>query len=171
MKVITTHVKREYADHTAQQTSWQNLPEFPSASEIIPDDRTDVPDLPANPIDRAWNCKEKYVSTHYKLLREDGISPLREAVMEFRQSPSMHDDRDLCVYTQVSPCADSLLPINKHRCISSAIHSETGVRLHELNSPTRGPHVGYHGRSLSACNKALWWLFVRPATTSRPNAM
>lgn len=102
MPAIKSHVIRDYLDHQTEVGSWRNLPEFPTKSEILLDD--DAPDptnLPKNNVYTAWGDKEKYISTHYKLLRQDGLVPLKDAVRHFRANPLMGDDMHLCVYTQV----------------------------------------------------------------------
>lgn len=57
--------------------------------------------LPVNVIDEPWGDKEQYIAAHYKLLREDGIAPLRKAVEDFKAQPGMMDSGDICIYTQV----------------------------------------------------------------------
>lgn len=57
--------------------------------------------LPANKIDRAWSKPISYLKTHYTLLREDAVTPLREAVQKFRKDPQRMDDNDLRIYEQV----------------------------------------------------------------------
>jgi hypothetical protein len=58
--------------------------------------------MPANIIDRPWGSKREYLSSHYRLLREDVVAPLREALTTYRNNPAMSDDKDLCVYIRVS---------------------------------------------------------------------
>ncbi|KAK7712999.1 hypothetical protein SLS57_007560 [Botryosphaeria dothidea] len=65
--------------------SWLARPEIPTASEILDTETCEetVSILP-NKIDGAWNSKEEYLESHYELLREDTIRPLREAIGRIR---------------------------------------------------------------------------------------
>lgn len=84
----------------AEPDDWLSMPEIPPASEIlIPDGESVV--LPRNRIDQPWTKKERYLKAHYKLLREDAIAPLREAVAKFRQDPRRMDDNDTRIYEEV----------------------------------------------------------------------
>jgi helicase required for RNAi-mediated heterochromatin assembly 1 len=87
--------------------AWQSKPEFPTPSEILPPLEGDhvgtlihleneVPsndDLRPNRIEGAYENKEDYLQTHYDLLREDAVRPLRNAVIEVRKDPS-RDEKD-----------------------------------------------------------------------------
>lgn len=58
-----------------------------------------------NKVDGGWSSKEKYLRTHYKLLREDAIRKLREGIAAFRDSPSMDESASqgrICLYDNVS---------------------------------------------------------------------
>lgn len=113
------HVHKTYEETHGPGKAWQKLPEIPTATEILPyrsektayvndDDEEEEeeifeePILPVNIIDGPWNSKEGYIETHYKLLREDGIAPLRKAVEIFKTQPGMMDSGDVCIYTQES---------------------------------------------------------------------
>ncbi|KAH7063112.1 putative DEAD box helicase [Macrophomina phaseolina] len=76
---------REYvaqANLPVNADSWLARPEIPTADEML--DTTEpsngVVSIAPNKTDGAWGCKEEYLETHYELLREDTIRPLREAV-------------------------------------------------------------------------------------------
>ena len=80
--------------------NWRSLPDIPRKAEIArTDDKAIL--IPANKVDRKWKSKEKYLRTHYELLREDSIAPIREAVDAVRKSPGMLDNKDLAVYEKV----------------------------------------------------------------------
>lgn len=85
---------------TAQEGDWLAQPEIPSADEInVTGDAVVV--LPANRTDRPWGKKESYLKTHYKLLREDAVTGLRESVKKFRQDTHRYDDHDTRIYDKV----------------------------------------------------------------------
>ena len=62
----------------AEPNSWLSYAEIPTSIEIMytpPDNR-----VPRNITEGAWDSKEEYLSSHYELLREDAVFPLRVAV-------------------------------------------------------------------------------------------
>lgn len=62
-------------------------PEIPSSDEIsVAADGTEQ-EVPVNHIRGAWASKQKYLSDHYALLREDGVAPLRNVVSELQAKP------------------------------------------------------------------------------------
>ncbi len=75
--------------------SWLSQPEIPFSAEILDmEDENYVCDadvgsigLRENRIHGAWDSKEEYLGTHYRLLREDAVRPLREAVCQVRANP------------------------------------------------------------------------------------
>ena len=87
----------------ASPKGWRSQPEFPASAEILLAGHEDVL-IPANKIDGAWKSKEKYLKAHYNLLREDVVSPLRDAVELFRRNPDMmeNDSRVICIYEKVN---------------------------------------------------------------------
>ncbi|KAF1816725.1 hypothetical protein P152DRAFT_470711 [Eremomyces bilateralis CBS 781.70] len=71
---------------------WISESEVPTANEFL--DETDPLDYdpdnysgPRNLVDGPWKSKEKYLETHYKLLRRDTVKPLRDAVQQLRSDP------------------------------------------------------------------------------------
>ncbi len=88
---------------------WLSRSEIPTTEEILDDEEEEVRLLP-NRLDKPWPNRRKYLETHYELLREDAISPLRDAVQQFRQTPDMCDDSQLAVYDKAS----SLPPYYPH---------------------------------------------------------
>ncbi|KAL3422659.1 helicase required for RNAi-mediated heterochromatin assembly 1 [Phlyctema vagabunda] len=120
-RILKTHVNKHYAGGGNFHEKWRNLPEIPTSSEIMPtvaaiqvdNDLSDGEDLdeavdeacngplPSNPLIGAWASKKAYVGTHYRLLREDAVGPLRNSVAFFKEHPTMQDDGDTCVYTSV----------------------------------------------------------------------
>ncbi|KAL8696250.1 MAG: hypothetical protein Q9201_007753 [Fulgogasparrea decipioides] len=61
--------------------------EIPTPDEIsIPKDDEEA-EVPVNQVVGPWASKEKYLSDHYALLREDGVTPLRNVVSELKAEP------------------------------------------------------------------------------------
>lgn len=89
------HGIREYVNFSTASSDqpWLALPELPTAEEV----GSFVGDRPAtleyalqhNKIDGPWRDKEYYLRSHYELLREDAVAPLRDVVQEFHQKPNM----------------------------------------------------------------------------------
>ncbi|MCJ1248088.1 hypothetical protein MMC30_005303 [Trapelia coarctata] len=91
----TYHGIREYVNFSTASSDqpWLALPELPTAGEV----GSFVGDRPAtleyklqpNKIDGPWKDKEEYLRSHYELLREDAVAPLRDVVQEFHAKPNM----------------------------------------------------------------------------------
>lgn len=84
----------------AKEGTWLRNPEFPTTAELSLDEGEAV-SLPANKIKGKWKSIEKYLRTHYELLREDAISPLRDTIDTFKKDPDMTDDSATAVYEKV----------------------------------------------------------------------
>ncbi|KAJ5653266.1 ATP binding protein [Penicillium lividum] len=83
---------------------WMRKPEVPSADEIMGIDGTESGDdviLPSNKPFGPWPSTAEYLRTHYELLREDAIAPLRDAVTYLHDSPNMKDNKKVFVYEKV----------------------------------------------------------------------
>jgi helicase required for RNAi-mediated heterochromatin assembly 1 len=118
-QVLREHVFRSY-ESLEGVSDWRKLPEIPSYDEVMgiystsheeddsdkgsdsASETNEMPALPFNLVDRPWNSKEDYIRTHYELLREDGVAPLRDAVKIFKSQPTMGDDENVAIYTHVS---------------------------------------------------------------------
>jgi hypothetical protein len=97
---------RQYAEAqekiaTNNPGQWQSLPEIPTSKEIALTDMEDVT-VGANKIQGKWKSKDKYLRAHYELLREDSISPIRDAVDAVRKSPEMLDNPVAAIYEKAS---------------------------------------------------------------------
>lgn len=119
LQILNSHVHRTW-DTANYDEPWRNLPEIPTMAEIMPkeeeghqrsveekwndyqNDPIYDPKLPKNIIDGPWPSKEDYISSHYQILREDAVAPLREAIKFFKQNRNMNDDSSACIYTHVS---------------------------------------------------------------------
>ncbi|KAF2438516.1 P-loop containing nucleoside triphosphate hydrolase protein [Karstenula rhodostoma CBS 690.94] len=81
----------------ANAGSWVNKPEIPTISELLPDSSIGFTvgeqiidfneELRQNKVEGNYESKEEYLGTHYDLLREDAVRPLRQAVEEVRKDP------------------------------------------------------------------------------------
>lgn len=95
-----------------EQKSWTAKPEMPSPNEILAvddeEDSEEVVDLMPNHISGPWPSAELYLKTHYELLREDAVAPLRDAVAYVRQNPRMRDTHGVCIYQKV--CCSHKIP-------------------------------------------------------------
>ncbi|EFR00980.1 helicase [Nannizzia gypsea CBS 118893] len=89
------------ADNSGTPGTWNAKPEIPSPEEILGLDGDDVISLGVNQVYGPWPSKENYLKTHYELLREDAIAPLRDAVAYSRHDPKMSDSSQCCVYEKV----------------------------------------------------------------------
>jgi helicase required for RNAi-mediated heterochromatin assembly 1 len=122
VQVLKEHVYREY-EALENVTNWKTMPEIPTAEEIIgkcsrssksnssEDDESEELEraprgLPINIIAGPWENVESYVRSHYKLLREDAIAPLRKAVALFKKQPAISDNDDVSIYTHVRAYLD-----------------------------------------------------------------
>jgi hypothetical protein len=84
-------------------SGWLCQPEVPTSAEILLAGDSEVV-IPANKIDGAWKNKDKYLKAHYNLLREDAVSPLRDAVDLFLRAPEMMENGNkvVSIYEKVS---------------------------------------------------------------------
>ncbi|KAL8785976.1 MAG: hypothetical protein Q9213_003052 [Squamulea squamosa] len=83
---------RDYIRATAspeQDHPFLHKPEIPTSEEIsVPADDGEE-EVPVNHVVGPWASKQKYLSDHYALLREDGIAPLRNVVSEVKAVPAV----------------------------------------------------------------------------------
>ncbi|KAF4542629.1 Dead box helicase [Lasiodiplodia theobromae] len=83
------YVIRKYVSDSnlpVNSESWLSRPEVPTTDEILDtqDVFQDTVSVPVNNVNGAWASKEEYLESHYELLREDTIRPLREALGRIR---------------------------------------------------------------------------------------
>ena len=107
MRLNTSIRKYFKVADTEGPSPWTNLPEFPVAAEVFDAGREhheeDV-ELSPNIVVGPFPSKEEYLSTHYALLREDAISPLRDVISEVQNSPYILEEdsqNDSHVYEKV----------------------------------------------------------------------
>ncbi|CCU82840.1 DEAD box helicase involved in nonsense mediated decay [Blumeria hordei DH14] len=114
-QILASHVRlQNFRKKLTCPESWAQLPEIPTSEEILcsdinPEDwddyQHDIPydtNLPCNIVEGIWSSKIEYVSTHYKILRENAIGPLRHAVQTFRRDPGMMEDKLMYIYSEVT---------------------------------------------------------------------
>ncbi|KAK2877317.1 hypothetical protein FQN49_001244 [Arthroderma sp. PD_2] len=95
---------REYVTKAARSGTpgtWSAKPELPAPQEVLGLDDGEVISLGVNQLQGPWPSSENYLKTHYELLREDAVAPLRDAVAYFRHDPKMSDSPHCCVYEKV----------------------------------------------------------------------
>ena len=87
---------REYFSTQINQISlpsWRTMPEIPTSSEVgmLQSGKPVLEPIPISPniVEGAWEDSQQYFQSHYELLREDGVAPLRDAVAEVRAKPRM----------------------------------------------------------------------------------
>ncbi|KAI9372575.1 P-loop containing nucleoside triphosphate hydrolase protein [Aspergillus egyptiacus] len=99
---ISDYFAEPHADDpdTWASDTWTLKPEIPSSDEIFGTDEEFV-DLRTNKIEGPWESKDAYLKTHYELLREDSVAPLRDAVAIFRNDPDMCDNKSISIYEKV----------------------------------------------------------------------
>ncbi|RMZ91026.1 hypothetical protein DV736_g1729, partial [Chaetothyriales sp. CBS 134916] len=92
--------EQERITKDAEAGEWLGEPEIPGSKEITLSEAEEV-ELTPNKIKGKWKDKLKYLRTHYALLREDAVSPLRDAVDRFKREPDMTDDLSISIYEKV----------------------------------------------------------------------
>ena len=93
--------------------TWRTMPEIPTSSEVgmLQSGKPVLEPIPISPniVEGAWEDSEQYFQSHYELLREDGVAPLRDAVAEVRAKPRMMeaDSQEYAgIYENVSTLQD-----------------------------------------------------------------
>lgn len=79
---------------------WTTFSELPPSDEVC---GSNVVNLHPNRINGPWSSPHVYLEAHYRLLREDSVAPLSDAVHEFKEHPSMADSRLSNIYDTVFP--------------------------------------------------------------------
>ncbi|CAG8535334.1 10142_t:CDS:10, partial [Cetraspora pellucida] len=70
---ITEHNK----DESVKKTGFRSIPLIPTPEELLVDQ---LVELPSNKIEGSYESIDEYLETHYSLMREDFIRPLREGI-------------------------------------------------------------------------------------------
>ncbi|KAJ5280396.1 hypothetical protein N7478_005768 [Penicillium angulare] len=92
------------APNGLKSTRWTDIPEIPTEKELmgltgIYKERKVF--LRPNLISQPWISTEEYLEVHYKLLREDTVAPLRDAISWTRANSSTLDKKDVFIYENV----------------------------------------------------------------------
>ena len=109
---------REYAKTASQPADlshWLGFREIPSPNEVFDKGRTEhstTLELTENTVVGPYISKEEYLESHYRLLREDAVAPLRDVVSEVQYFPQLLEkdsDNDAYIYEKVpheycTPC-------------------------------------------------------------------
>lgn len=119
-ETISREVRGYWRDEGFAQDAWVAMPEVPGSDEIMKPRLLSIsqseanwdeykadpiydPNLPKNIVKGAWPSKGEYLESHFRLLREDAVAPLRDAVRKVQLQPQMDDDRETRIYTHASP--------------------------------------------------------------------
>lgn len=98
--IIRDHVLFDPLKAHAATSPWRQLPELPTAAELLNPAAT-TNNLPPFPVDRSFDSKAQYLESLYKILRFEAVEGLRYSINEFRSNLTMNDDQNTCVYTKV----------------------------------------------------------------------
>lgn len=148
---------REYAKTAGQPADpshWTGFREIPSPSEVFDEGRTEhgtTLELTENSVVGPYISKEDYLETHYRLLREDAVAPLRDVVSEIQVYPHIMEkesDNSAYIYEKVlqidcTSCGICLLWLGLHHwpdvrqcrdCSPCHVFSETDWEESELGA-------------------------------------
>ncbi|KAJ1619022.1 hypothetical protein T492DRAFT_1151032 [Pavlovales sp. CCMP2436] len=78
--------------------AWREMPTFPLAAEVL--GKEGGPLLRKNNVTGTYASVAEYLATHFWLLREDCVAPLRDGIAAYRAGRL--DDRDMHVYEEVT---------------------------------------------------------------------
>lgn len=118
-QTITREIRGYWRDEGTGQDAWLAIPEVPSSDELMKPktplgsgleeiwdeykkDPVYDPNLPHNIIDGSWPSRGEYLESHFRLLREDTVAPLRAAIARFQKEPQMSEDHETRIYTHAS---------------------------------------------------------------------
>ena len=97
----------EQANQSGDPSNWTSFPEIPSSQEVFDEGRAGheqaleiLPSIVVGP----YASKYDYLERHYSLLREDAVSPLRNAISEIQAFPHLMEkdsDNDAYIYEKV----------------------------------------------------------------------
>ena len=102
---------REYAKTDGQPADlshWTGFREIPSPSEVFDKGRIEhsaALELTENTVVGPYTSKEEYLESHYRLLREDAVAPLRDVVSEVQYMPQVLEkdsDNNAYIYEKVT---------------------------------------------------------------------
>ncbi|OAP65664.1 hypothetical protein AYL99_01636 [Fonsecaea erecta] len=91
------HQKQKQIHSTSDKDAWLSQDEVPTKQELVVNEASLYP----NKIDIPYKSKDRYLKTHFELLREDAVGCLRDAFQDFCQDPATGDTDKYSVYDQV----------------------------------------------------------------------
>jgi hypothetical protein len=92
---------------------WREMPEFPTAAEIMKPTSTSCSPVLPNRVYQPWDDKRQYLEVQWRLLRCEGVEGLRFSVNDYinqtnakqirhrQESQLIADDGFTCIYTEV----------------------------------------------------------------------
>ncbi|KAI9894565.1 MAG: hypothetical protein M1814_001919 [Vezdaea aestivalis] len=93
---IRAYYEAQSHQEAATAQTWLLKPQIPSGDEVLglyPEK------VEGKATQQKFDSKSKYLDTHYSLLREDQLRPLKSAVQIFRQTPSVYQNVYIIGYT------------------------------------------------------------------------
>ncbi|CAG8245566.1 unnamed protein product [Penicillium olsonii] len=98
-ELVNERVGDYFRNEREDVANWQSKSEIHSQEEILGTDKPHslVPNIP----DASWPSSEEYLQAHYNLLREDAVTPLRDAVAMVQDNPLQADEKGVAVYENV----------------------------------------------------------------------
>ncbi|KAL2758325.1 hypothetical protein ACRALDRAFT_1048151 [Sodiomyces alcalophilus JCM 7366] len=105
--------------------TWFAYPELPTPQEIMSRD-------PVRPLENHPNAtyatNKDYFEVQWRLLRHDGVEPLRRAVQGFRANPAMNETLETCIYDEVHCCGINVIRLGIFgRFVFSAFRSRDSI--------------------------------------------
>lgn len=103
-----------------EKKGFRAIPIIPTEKELL---GPQPEDIPVNNIDGPYESLDEYLKTHYELLREDCLRPLREGIRLFREKAD--EIRTLRIYEKVNLVRISFTSIGiVHRISFTVKHNE-----------------------------------------------
>lgn len=97
---IRNYVRSSNITINDPKEAWRVKAEIPTGEELL--GLGDEPiKLRPNKVKGQWKSANRYLETHYELLREDTVANLRDAVAAVRESPTRMDDSEISIYENV----------------------------------------------------------------------
>ncbi|KAL8916896.1 MAG: hypothetical protein Q9172_006060 [Xanthocarpia lactea] len=125
---LNTAVREYIKDTTSPEHDLPFLqrPEIPSSEEISVPANDEEEEVPVNHVVGPWASKQKYLSDHYSLLREDGVAPLRNVVSELKAVPDVLE-KDSVEQSQIYEKASMRLSVPIHVFIVGLTFAHGGI--------------------------------------------
>lgn len=98
---ISFHLRKEYLNvNDGSDASWRNLPEIPTAEELL---TKEDPEILIKAVDPQPASKSEYLETQYRICRVEATELIRRAIRLYQGDTTITDSNDFHVYTQVHP--------------------------------------------------------------------